>query len=49
MPAESPNDKLIMSLVERALGQPSQERESYVRGACAGDPALFEQVWNYVR
>jgi serine/threonine-protein kinase len=46
---ESPHDTVIMSLVERALGQPAEERESYVRGACRNDPALFEQVWDYVR
>src|ERR1700732_3458106 len=49
MPAEAPNDKLIRSLVERALAQPSGERESFIRRDCGGDPALFEQVWNYVR
>jgi predicted Ser/Thr protein kinase len=49
MPAESANDKLIMSLVERALAQPLHERESFIRRASGGDSALFDQVWSYVK
>src|SRR5579863_349342 len=38
-----------MSLVERALAQPGDEREAYVRGACAADSELFDCVWKYVQ
>jgi serine/threonine protein kinase/tetratricopeptide (TPR) repeat protein len=43
------DDDLVISLVELALAQPAQEREEYLRVACAGRTELFEQVWNYVQ
>jgi len=43
------DDDLVMSLVELALSQPPDARETYVRTACAGDPELFTEVWEYVR
>jgi serine/threonine-protein kinase len=41
-------DDLVMGLVERALAQPAEDRESYLRNACASQPELFTVVWNYV-
>jgi tetratricopeptide (TPR) repeat protein/TolB-like protein len=38
-----------MSLVEQALVLPPDQREAYVRSACASDRDLFDQVWNYVQ
>jgi serine/threonine protein kinase/Flp pilus assembly protein TadD len=43
------DDDRVMSLVELALGQPLEERESYLRDACAGDAELFCQAWDYVQ
>jgi serine/threonine protein kinase len=43
------DDDLVMSLVEMALSQPPDARETYVRTACANDPELFTEVWEYVR
>ena len=45
---EAQDDELLMNLVELALSQPSEQREAYLRTACAGDPELFTQAWNYV-
>jgi hypothetical protein len=42
------DDELVMSLFERALARPLEEREIYLRDACAGDSDLFKQVWHYV-
>src|ERR1051326_4405789 len=49
MPAERVNSELVMSLVERALARPAEERHSYVSNECHGDPALLEQVLHYLR
>jgi eukaryotic-like serine/threonine-protein kinase len=43
------DDDLVMSLVELALSQPPDARETYVRTACANDAELFSQVWEYVQ
>jgi len=43
------DDELVMTLVELALSQPPETRESYVRTACADDTELFSQVWDYVQ
>ncbi len=43
------DDDLVMTLVELALSQPLETRETYVRTACEGDTELFSQVWDYVR
>ena len=37
-----------MTLVDRALAQPAQDRKAYVQGACASDPELCREVWSYV-
>ena len=42
------DDDLVMTLVDQALSQPLEERETYVRSACDGDAELFDQVWDYV-
>jgi tetratricopeptide (TPR) repeat protein len=42
------DDDLVMSLVESALDRPPDQRESYIRDACSGDPDLFAQVRDYV-
>src|SRR5882724_6498563 len=43
------NDESTMTLVAQALGRPPEEREAYLRSACADDTALFDQAWNYVQ
>jgi hypothetical protein len=43
------DDERLMTLVDLALAQPSGEREAYLRSACGGDSALFEQAWQYVQ
>lgn len=43
------NNESTMSLVAQALSHPPQEREAYLRTACAGDIELFDQAWNYVQ
>jgi eukaryotic-like serine/threonine-protein kinase len=49
MPDKAQDDDLVITLVELALALPPDERESYLRTACAGDSQLFSQVWNYVQ
>ncbi|HEY7388513.1 MAG TPA: tetratricopeptide repeat protein [Bryobacteraceae bacterium] len=49
MRQQAQNDDLVMGLVEAARAQPSDGREDYLRKACAGDPELFNQVWDYVQ
>ena len=36
------NDQRVMAIVSMALRQPPVERESYLRNACADNPALYE-------
>ncbi len=43
------DDELVMSLVDRALTHPVDQREAYLRGACGVDTELFEQTWSYVQ
>ena len=43
------DDDLVINLVELALAQPEEERETYLRGACGASQELFEQAWNYVQ
>jgi serine/threonine protein kinase/Flp pilus assembly protein TadD len=43
------DDESIMGLVEQALARSPNEREAYVRSACAADPELFNRVWHYVQ
>jgi tetratricopeptide (TPR) repeat protein len=48
VPNKPLDDDLVMSLVERALARPIEEREAYLDSACSGDPELFSQVRSYV-
>ena len=48
-PRKVQDDDLVMNLVELALSQPPDTRETYLRTACAGDAELFSQVWDYVQ
>src|SRR5580700_4773832 len=43
------DDELVMSLVEMALAQPENQRESYLETACSGNPDLFNQARHYVQ
>jgi eukaryotic-like serine/threonine-protein kinase len=47
--ASIPDDELVMGLVERALQQPPELRQQFVREACAGNALLVETVWQYVK
>ena len=49
VPNQAQDDDQVMSLVELALARPVDDRETYVRGACAGDSELFSRVWQYVQ
>jgi len=49
MTRKAQGDDLLMSLVDLALARSPGERESYLRGACNGDPELFSQAWHYVQ
>lgn len=42
------SDELLMSLVERALGQPPEQREDWVRNACGGNTELFRRVHQHL-
>lgn len=42
------NDDLVMDLVHSALSRAPEERERFVREACADDTSLFEEVWSRV-
>ncbi len=42
-------DELLMTLVERALTLPEDQRQLYLRAECAGDSELFSQAWEYVQ
>ena len=48
MEKKAQDDDLVMNLVELALDQPEQERHAFLQRACAGDPELFTQAWEYV-
>ena len=43
------DDDLVMNLVELALAQPENQRQSYLESACSGNPKLFSQAWHYVQ
>ena len=49
MQDQSQADELLMTLVERALTLPEEQRQAYLRTECAGDSELFSQAWEYVR
>jgi serine/threonine protein kinase/Flp pilus assembly protein TadD len=42
------DDEIVMTLVELALAQPEDRRESYLETACSGNAELFAQAWSYV-
>ena len=48
MPGKAQDDDLVMNLVDLALAKPREERESFLREACSGDPDLYQQAWSYV-
>src|SRR5258708_16011167 len=48
MPGKAQDDDLVMNLVDLALAKPPEERESFLREACSGEPELFHQTWEYV-
>jgi serine/threonine-protein kinase len=41
-------DDLVMSAAALALASPAEKRESYIHGACGGDPELIRQVRDYL-
>lgn len=43
------DDDLVMNLVELALAQPENQRQSYLESACSGNSELFAQSWHYVQ
>jgi eukaryotic-like serine/threonine-protein kinase len=43
------DDELVMGLVDLALAQPENQRESCLRNACSGNADLFSQAWSYVQ
>src|SRR4051794_41037053 len=43
------DDQRVMAIVSMALRQPPVERESYLRNACADDPALYQETAEAVR
>jgi len=45
----SQGDEVLMTLVERALTLPEDQRQVYLRTECAGDSELFSQAWEYVQ
>ncbi|HEV2199131.1 MAG TPA: protein kinase [Bryobacteraceae bacterium] len=45
----SNDDEVVMTLVDLALDQPPEEREAYLKSACAGDNELFGRAWHYVQ
>src|SRR5579862_5258805 len=47
--SKAQDDDLVMSLLDRALGQPQEDREAYVRAFCGSDAELLNQVLDYVR
>src|SRR5579864_2785836 len=46
---KTPEDDVVMSLVDLALTRTVDDREAYVRSACDKDTELFNQVWRYVQ
>lgn len=49
MPKKAQDDNLVMELVESALTKPPDQRKSFLKGACANNPELFDQAWSYVQ
>src|SRR5215831_19076341 len=42
------DDDFVMSLIQVTLSKPKEEREQYLRSACAQDSELFKEVWKYL-
>ncbi len=42
------DDELVMNLVELALSQTAEARQTFIRTACGDDTELFTEVWEYV-
>jgi eukaryotic-like serine/threonine-protein kinase len=50
MQQSTKSDHLLMSLVERVLARPKEDRQAYLQSACGNDnPELFSRVWTYVQ
>jgi serine/threonine protein kinase/tetratricopeptide (TPR) repeat protein len=49
MPSKAQDDELVMNLLELALARPTEEREDYLKSACAGDEDLRTRVQEYIR
>jgi tetratricopeptide (TPR) repeat protein len=49
MQPSTKSDHLLMSLVERVLARPKEERQVYLENECGNDTQLFSQAWTYVR
>jgi serine/threonine protein kinase/tetratricopeptide (TPR) repeat protein len=49
MRQSSKSDRLLMSLVDRALARPPEERRPYLQNACGDDAELFGHAWTYVQ
>src|SRR5258708_2077545 len=49
MPSNPERDDVVMTLVERALGFPAEERLGYLRTACSGDERVLEETSDGVR
>src|ERR1700693_3795689 len=43
------DDELVMNLVELALAQPEDQRQSFLESACSGNADLFARAWHYVQ
>ncbi|HEV1285842.1 MAG TPA: tetratricopeptide repeat protein [Bryobacteraceae bacterium] len=43
------DDELVMNLVELALAQPEDQRQSFLESACSGNADLFAKAWHYVQ
>ncbi len=48
MKGRAQDDDLLMHLVDLALAKPREERDSFLREACSGDPELYQKAWSYV-
>jgi eukaryotic-like serine/threonine-protein kinase len=46
---QAQDDDMVMSLVDLTLAQPPDQRDEYLKNACAGNAELFSLVHEYVR
>jgi eukaryotic-like serine/threonine-protein kinase len=49
MQQSTKSDHLLMSLVERVLARPKNDRQVYLQNECGNDTHLFSQAWTYVQ